>query len=362
MKTPDYNNPYTELPEIAFWKSGVVNSSPYDMQGLYKKKWQIKPGHKIATAGSCFAQHIARNLKSSNYNVLDLEPAPAGLPATKHNMFGYSMYSARYGNIYTVRQLLQLIKEATGELKIDPNEYIWEKNGRYYDAFRPAIEPNGFESPSELMEHRQYHLTQVTELFATMDVFVFTLGLTETWQNKHSGLVFPTAPGTIAGSYDPDVYCFKNFNYKEIMKDFKEVTQLLKKHQNKDRPIRYILTVSPVPLTATKSDMHILQATTYSKSVLRAVVGDLSNNNHIDYFPSFEVITNINNRGLFYENNLRSIRAEGVASVMKLFFSQHGAISTKRSDIHSANQNKEVTDDEDIQCEEALLEAFGEKK
>ena len=34
--------------------------------------------------------------------------------------------------------------------------------------------------------------------------------------------------------------------------------------------LRILLTVSPVPLTATAGDDHVLLATTYSKSVLRA--------------------------------------------------------------------------------------------
>lgn len=360
MQSPDILSPYEKLPSTAFWKPGVVNSSPFEMAGLYKKKWPIKPTQRIATAGSCFAQHIARHLKSKNYNVLDVEPPPAGLPVNRHNAYGYSMYSARYGNIYTVRQLLQLIKEAFGEIEIEPEEFIWKKNGRFYDAFRPSIEPSGFESQEELLIHRAYHLKQVAQLFKTMDIFVFTLGLTETWQSLKSGVVYPTAPGTIAGTFNPAVVEFKNFNYKEVINDFKEASRLLAKHQERTKPLRFILTVSPVPLTATSSGVHILQASTYSKSVLRAVVGDLYNNKHIDYFPSFEVITNINNRSLFYENNLRSIRTEGVNTVMKLFFSQHDLASSPEH--INAKNNIENMNEEDVQCEEALLEAFGSKE
>ena len=64
------------------------------------------------------------------------------------------MYSARYGNIYTVRQLLQLAQEVAGEW--NPENYIWEKDGKFYDALRPAVEPEGLNSPEEVIEHRQY--------------------------------------------------------------------------------------------------------------------------------------------------------------------------------------------------------------
>ena len=61
------------------------------------------------------------------------------------------MYSARYGNIYTVRQLLQLAQEVAGNWT--PKNYIWEKNGRFFDALRPGIEPNGFNSRNKVIQH-----------------------------------------------------------------------------------------------------------------------------------------------------------------------------------------------------------------
>lgn len=126
------NNPYSDLPKSAFWKTGVTQENPYAIEGIYKKKFNSTANTRIATAGSCFAQHISRYLKKSGYNVLDVEPPPPGLQESLHQKFGYSMYSARYGNIYTVRQLLQLAKEVNGEWT--PQNFIWEKNGKYYDA------------------------------------------------------------------------------------------------------------------------------------------------------------------------------------------------------------------------------------
>lgn len=47
-------------------------------------------------------------------------------------------------------------------------------------------------------------------MFATLDVFVFTLGLTEGWEAVEDGTMFPMAPGTVAGSYDPTGYRLRN--------------------------------------------------------------------------------------------------------------------------------------------------------
>ncbi len=38
-----------------------------------------------------------------------------------------------------------------------------------------------------------------------------------------------------------------------------------------------------------------------------------------DYFPSFEIITGSYNRGAYFEDDLRSVKPEGVSHVMKLF-------------------------------------------
>ena len=88
-------NPYSELPSSAFWKSGVTQENPYAIDNIYKKKFDIKSNTQIATAGSCFAQHISRHLKKNGYQVIDEELAPPGLPDELHQKYGFSIYSAR---------------------------------------------------------------------------------------------------------------------------------------------------------------------------------------------------------------------------------------------------------------------------
>lgn len=372
-------SPYQNLPRSAFWKVGVEEADAAAMEGVYEKKWDIDPSWRIATAGSCFAQHIASFLRASGCNVMDVEPPPPGLQQDMHGKFGYSMYSARYGNVYTVRQLLQLAKESLGLLQ--PRDFVWEKDGRFYDAFRPAVEPYGLDSPLEVAEHRAYHLSRVRMLFMEMDLFILTLGLTETWVSARDGCVYPTAPGTIAGAYKPDQYFFKNLSYDEIVADFVEFQSLILGLRG-GRPFKCLLTVSPVPLTATASGKHVLPATIYSKSVLRAAAGSLeAKYANVDYFPSYEIITNPGARSAFYETNLRSVKSDGVEAVMGVFFKAHDFSKAKTSPPKAAApkaapktdappQNKtnaaaapkkpaaKKPAGADVQCEEALLKAF----
>nr|WP_115093128.1 GSCFA domain-containing protein [Synechococcus sp. UW106] len=347
-------NPYSDLPKSAFWKTGVAQENPYAIEGIYKKKFKIPPKARIATAGSCFAQHISRYLKKNGYNLLDVEPPPPGLPKNLHQMFGFSMYSARYGNIYTVRQLLQLAKEAAGEWA--PQNYIWKKKGKFYDALRPAVEPGGLDTSEEVTEHRKFHISRVKELFKNLDFFIFTLGLTEMWVHKDSGTVYPTSPGTLAGDFDGDIFEFQNPHFGFINNDMSEFVQVLRRIRG-GRDFKMILTVSPVPLTATASERHVLAATMYSKSTLRSIAGLWADKPFVDYFPSYELVTNPRMSSCGFSHNLRSVRDETVETVMKHFFAEHPIIKSISKSSNSQRSLPQKIDD--VQCEEALLEAFG---
>ena len=53
-------SPYTDLPPRAFWRTGVSEQNPLTITDLYRRKFEIGFEDKIVTAGSCFAQHIAK--------------------------------------------------------------------------------------------------------------------------------------------------------------------------------------------------------------------------------------------------------------------------------------------------------------
>ncbi len=342
------NNPYGNLPKNRFWNSGVVRSNPCFLEELFQPKWEINQGMKVATAGSCFAQHISARLIRAGFDVTDYEPAPAQIPEGQRREYGYSLYSCRYGNIYTSRQLLQLAREAFGLISFigQPETIVWKSSGRYFDALRPSVEPSGYADGAAVMSSRCGHLLCVRRMFEEMDLLIFTLGLTEAWADDASGTVYPTAPGVICAP-DRLAVSFRNFCYREVYEDLDSLAQLV--NTRRETPIRILLTVSPVPLTATASGQHILVANTYSKATLRSVAGDISQANaEFDYFPSFEIVTNPALRGAGYEDNLRTVRGDGVERVVRHFFAAYGICA----------KDVESNDDSGDQCEEALLEAF----
>ncbi|MDB5659518.1 MAG: hypothetical protein JWS10_2133 [Cypionkella sp.] len=324
-------SPYQGLGARAYWRTGLAEAD-YPPADIFRAKWALSKDDKIVTAGSCFAQHVGRAMRENGFNVQDAEPAPAAIPADQLTTYGYGMYSARYGNIYTTRQLRQLLDEAwDGAPSFDA---VWEKGGRFYDALRPNIEPQGFDSMEAVQAARVEHLARVREVFSNADVFIFTLGLTEAWYHKPSGQVYPTAPGTIAGVFDEKIHGFVNFRLAEVRADLVAALARLKALNPK---LRVLLTVSPVPLTATASDAHVLTATTYSKSVLRACTGELyADFPEVDYFPSYELVTSTKAGASFFEENLRSVTDAGVAKVMAVIIRAHlGDVAAPTSETAS---------------------------
>ncbi len=345
-------NPYEGLREEAFWRKAVGNRNALLIAGLPAFRRKLKPTEGVATAGSCFAQHIARRLRSSGFNYVDVEPAPSWLAPARRNDFGYEMFSARYGNVYTTTQLRQLLLRATGGFV--PKERVWHTGGRWYDPFRPSIEPDGFGTEAEALLSQDDHLRAVKRLMRTVDVFVFTLGLTETWRSKEDGAVYPSCPGVQGGEFDAAKYEFVNLDYAIVERDLRASMTILRKFRPE---MRFILTVSPVPLVATASRHHVLTATTYSKSVLRAVAGHLSDEfEYVDYFPSYEIIASPPFGGRFYDPDQRGVCSVGVDHVMKTFFGE--CCEMPASPLPVAANDDEEPEEADVKCDEEVLNFY----
>jgi len=71
-------------------------------------------------------------------------------------------------------------------------------------------------------------------------------------------------------------------------------------------------------LIVAASGKHVLNATSYSKSTLRAVAGDAAKAfANVFYFPSYEIISSAASRGMFFNPDLRTVNPMGVDLVMK---------------------------------------------
>ena len=332
-------HPYRQQPDYAFWRRCFEGVDPARVDPVIKAPFAIGPQDKIVTAGSCFAQHIARHLGAHGFNFHVTERAHSIVPGAIAERNNYGQFSARYGNIYTTAQLLQLFRRAYGTYR--PQEPAWQgESGETLDPFRPLIQPGGYLHEEEMLADRRQHLACVRQGFEELDIFVFTLGLTEYWRSKADGAAFPLCPGTAGGIFDAGRYEFVNAGVGQVVAELEEFIDLLRAVNAR---AKVILTVSPVPLVATAEDRHALVSTTYSKSVLR-VAAEMVTKSRADvaYYPSYEIITGSFNRGQYFAADLRSVLEAGVEHVMRLFLKHYGNRDVARLSNESLPESNAV--------------------
>jgi hypothetical protein len=309
-------NPYARLPAQAFWRAAIADKKPREIRDLWKPKHPFERPHKVATFGSCFAKYFRHALKTRGYNWFDAERPPEFFTAATRNKFNYHIFSARTGDIQTVAALRQWVSWSLSSST--PPDEVWETKGRFFDPFRPSIEPDGFATVEELLANRTLVLRAIHNVVVNADWLVFSLGSTEGWISSSRGYNYAQAPGIVAGDFDVNMHSFKNYTFAEITADLSWVIRTIHSFNNK---MRFLLTVSAIPLNETASGKHVLTASTYSKSVLRAVAGTLADSmENVDYFPSYELIATAPFKGMFYEPNQRSPSNQGMTFVTDSFF------------------------------------------
>ena len=311
------SSPYDRQPEFAFWRRAVARPTAAKVDPVVAFPFRFDAHAKVVTAGSCFAQHISARLLARGFNYLVTEPGNPILKSELRRPYNYGTFSARYGNIYTARQLRQLAERAYN--RYAPAEDMWEiGDGSFVDPFRPTIQPGGFATRTELFADRARHLMAVRRALEELDVFVFTLGLTECWASRIDDAVFPLCPGVSGGVFSDGRHVFLNFGVDEVVADLRGFFALLFE-VNPD--CRVILTVSPVPLIATAEGRHVLVSNAWSKSVLRVAAETVAHGEaRIAYFPAYEIVTGTFTRGRYFAHDLRSVTEAGVDHVMRLFF------------------------------------------
>lgn len=309
------SHPYRHLPDHHFWSRAVANPALHELDPAIGTTLKVTPDLQIGTMGSCFAQHLARHLRLAGMTYLIAEPAPGALDPSEARRRNFGVFSARYGNVYTVRQALQLFDRAFGTFQ--PDEPAWRRGDAWVDPFRPQIEPDGFPSITALEADRQAHLEATRRVFTESGLFVFTLGLTEGWCSTSDGAVLPLAPGVAGGTFDPSRHRFVNFGIADVIQD---LAALIERVHEVNPSVQVLLTISPVPLMATYEARHVLVSTIYSKSVLRVAADEVAVAfPFVHYFPSYEIITAPGLAERYFADDLRSVTEEGVAHVMRMF-------------------------------------------
>src|SRR5262249_37413314 len=126
----------------------------------------------------------------------------------------------------------------------------------------------------------------VRDGIAQSDVIVLTLGLTEVWQHTITGHYLCMPPGAGYGG----AAGLGRFQQSSFVENYQNLRSILDALFNRYPEKQVVLSVSPVHLLATGSDMDVGSASTESKSILRAVAGQIAREyENVTYFPSYEM-------------------------------------------------------------------------
>jgi hypothetical protein len=214
----------------------------------------------------------------------------------------------------------------------------------------------GFESHEHACADRAYHLHAVRQMLGEMNVFLFTLGLTETWFNTKADYCYPVVPGAIAGEFDASVHAFRNFRVSEIVADLEQVIWMI---SEQNHAAKVLFTVSPVGLVATVETRSVVVSTTASKSILRAAIDEVVGaHDNVDYFPSYEIIVSPPTQSRFWAEGLRDVTEKGVATVMEIFFRSRMPKITQN--VENAPVEPQVQDDVGRKFDAALTDECDE--
>jgi hypothetical protein len=309
-------HPYQNYPDQSFWSRGVAKGWSAQEQVTGRMPLFLE-GDSVMSAGSCFAANMIPYLEEAGFTYVRTEQRHPAFSGLDPDPLGYANFSAAYGNVYTSRQLLQLVKRGLG--LFTPIEDRWAcASGEIIDPFRPGLRYRA-RNNREFDLLREQHLRKMLEAFREATLFVFTFGLTEAWESVADGAVFPACPGTVAGKFDSERHQFQNFTVSQVVSDFAEFISLVRGINPR---LRFVVTVSPVPLVATATDNHVLEATIYSKSVLRVAAAELAATiPGLAYFPAYEIITGPQAPKDFFEDDRRNVSKKGVAEVMQALLS-----------------------------------------
>jgi hypothetical protein len=328
----------------------------------------LRKTDRIASAGSCFAGNLVPYLERFGYTYLRAETRHSAFRAIPSENVGYEAFSAAYGHIYTVRQLLQLFRRSRHEFT--PIEDRWKTSLGLIDPFRPGLRYHAL-TDREFELLREQHYGAVRAVFEQADVFIFTLGLTEAWVSRLDGSVFPSCPGTVAGDFDESKHMFVNFTVTEMVEDLET---FMRSAQLVNPSLRFILTVSPVPLVATATSDHVLCASTYSKAALRVVAEDVARMNQcVTYFPAYEIVTGPQAPTSFFDADRRSVTAEAIDTVVDAFLAHCEEAGPRirsglrvrcgqvlkdenRGRVASVERQRLSRNIADVECEEAMLD------
>jgi hypothetical protein len=241
--------------------------------------FRLEPGQRIFTIGSCFARGIEVALEQRGFDI------PTRAFTVDKGEWGGDPTAVL--NNYVPQAIAPHIRWAFGHEKFDVDLHCAEvRPGRYIDLQLPM----GFRPmPAEAVIARRERLNALYRSLADCTAVFITLGLIEAWFDKKSQSYVNCPPPKSTVKAEGDRFELHVLEYNQVLQSMRDLIALF--DQVCKPGYRILLTVSPVPLTATFTDQDVAIANTYSKAVLRAATEAIvAEYDHVEYYPSYETV------------------------------------------------------------------------
>jgi hypothetical protein len=209
----------------------------------------VTEGDAVITLGSCFAAELRRFLDAAGFSATNFW-VPSGL-----------------NNTFALKDFVTWC--ATGSATSGAYRYERGGDGEIRE-WTPEAEREDYE-----------------RLLQDARCFVFTLGLSEVWEDSDTGGVFwRGVPDTI---FDARRHIFRTSSVEENEENILQIVDMIRR-LNRNAPI--VLTLSPVPLQATFRPISCFSADAVSKAVLRVAIDRVMDQapENVFYWPSFELL------------------------------------------------------------------------
>lgn len=283
----------------------------------HRPKFQFSEDMSFFPIGSCFVTHIANSLTERGYEVLTnrLRIGTEHFPDPQYH------YENDIALIkFTPHSMLNEIQVNVGARDLPDHGLINLQNGTYWNPQLHKILPG----PLDVCRDIQERVRQTVSSILEADVVFITLGLTETWFDTKLDIALNENPLVIRElrrAASDERFAFRNIGYPETIVCLETLLGLVREKSIKD--VKFVLTVSPIPLARTFTERDIITANMFSKSVLRVAAQTLADKyDWVDYFPSYEIVINTH-RELAWRHNQRHIQDGMVDCIMQTFIGKY---------------------------------------
>jgi hypothetical protein len=266
--------------------------------------------------GSCFAVEIRKALRAQHCTVYPDYPSMEFDPASQAPGLLPERDNINHYDTFTIRQEIERAitggRWTEGDFwSLTPPNHLRSKPWvrAYQDPYRRHIFAHDL---SALVDLSDKVSACIDEGFASADVVIITLGLTECWRVKSNGRYAALGPE----SKEDKIFPLVEFRATGFEENYDNLRATVSAIWSAFPEKKIVFTISPVALGRTWTGEDVVQANMQSKATLRAAVGEISRRfPAVRYWPSFEYAM----RGDVFKEDGRHVRDDAVRDIVTAF-------------------------------------------